>query len=781
MADLDRYSLLSHAVRIANSANLPYPSRLKTLAQSIEQTLRPLSCAIYSFDEAQHTLSLVATGSGAGRTLASTVPLGEGVVGRCAVLKSVVHDAGSPRLNTEALQGGGEHTIALPIQASGRLYGVMTLVGPPDGLVSPAEVMAAMEDVPVVVAGIMQGLRLAACSTRRVRNLTILSDLGQMLNKSAPPRSLIPQILTTSHAYAGACCTLLRLNGRGGIPGGLYRKCRSRFRPVLPILLDIEQDCSAKTLASGVPILTRDLVSAEDIPLSYICVPLSFESKIMGSITFFGKKELNAPPQNLDEEDRELFESMAVLISNALAGAANYQQMLSLSIENDKKLKELSFLYRISNTMLSTVRLNKLIHLILTALTAGENPFFDRAMLFLINKRSGVMQGMLGVTRETSAGLPEPMTDLDDLLTSRWDITEEDIARQLDSEFSRQVRSSRLGLNRFHNISTRAVHEKKLVFVPNVTAEKRGDRDFIRRFGITSFASAPLIAREEVVGVMLIDNGISNRPISKEDLGFLQLFSNQAGMAIENSILYNRIEDAHHSLREAQERLIQGERLATIGEMAAGIAHELKGPLVSIGGFARRLERKLNEQSVEWEYADTIVREVLRLEKMLTDILSFTKKTTICYSCCYVTDIIEDALAVVALAFQESHIRIVRQFPRRPISLMADGKQLEQVFLNILFNAQEVMKGGGELVVKVGSARVAGKKGVVVKIADTGGGIPLKVLNNIFNPFYTTKETGTGLGLPISNRIVTNHGGKIQIENRPEEGATFSVLLPLNL
>ena len=781
MANLDRYNLLSRAVRIANSATLSYPARLKSLVQTVEQSLPVSSCAIYSLDDDQRTLFLLAASTGAGPSAALPVPVGAGVAGRCAALKSAVHEVDTSCLQAESRQGGGKHIIAMPIQASGRLYGVMTLAGVPVGPFSPAEVMAAFEDVPAVVAGIMQGVRLATGSARRVKNLTILSDLGQMLNKSAPPRSLIPQILTTSHAYAGACCTLLRLNGRGGIPGGLYRKCRSRFRPVLPTLLDIEQDCSARALANGLPILTRDLVSDEEIPLSYVCVPLSFESKIMGSITFFGKQETNGPRQNLDEEDRELFESMAILISNALAGAANYQQMLTLSIENDKKLKELSFLFRISNTMLYTIRLNKLVHLILTALTAGENPFFDRAMLFLINKRSGVMQGMLGVTRETSAGLPEPMTDLDDLLSSRWDITEEDIARQLDSEFSRQVRSSRLALNRFQNISTRAVHEKRLVFVPNVTTEKRGDRDFIRRFGITSFASAPLIARGEVVGVMLIDNGISNRPISKEDLGFLQLFSNQAGMAIENSILYNRIEDANRSLREAQERLIQGERLATIGEMAAGIAHEVKGPLVSIGGFARRLERKLSEQSAEWEYADTIVREVLRLEKLLTDILSFTKKTTICYSCCYITDIVEDALAVVALAFQESHIRIVRQFPRRPLALMADGKQLEQVFLNILFNAQEVMKGGGELVITVGSARIAGKRGVAVKIADTGGGIPLKVLNNIFNPFYTTKETGTGLGLPISNRIVTNHGGKIQIENRPGEGATFSVLLPLNV
>jgi len=391
------------------------------------------------------------------------------------------------------------------------------------------------------------------------------------------------------------------------------------------------------------------------------------------------------------------------------------------------------------------------------------------------------MQGMLGATRETSAGLLNPTAEMGDLLSSRWDISEEEMERQQDSEFSRQVRASRLELNRSSNVSSRAALEKRLIFIPDVTSEKRVDRDFIRRFGITSFASAPLMSKDQVVGVMVIDNAISNRPISQDDLRFLQLFTNQAGMAIENSILYNRIEDTNRSLREAQERLIQGERLAAIGEMAASIAHELKGPLVSIGGFARRLERKLPEKSTEWEYADIVVREVLRLEKMLTEILSFTKKTTICYSFCSIADIIDEALAVIALAFEENRINVIKQYPRKPITLLGDSQQLGQVFLNLFFNAQEAMRDGGELTITVTSGRLAGKRAVIVKVADTGGGIPLEALANIFSPFYTTKETGTGLGLPISNRIIINHGGKIQVDNKPGQGVTFSVYLPLHV
>ena len=249
-------------------------------------------------------------------------------------------------------------------------------------------------------------------------------------------------------------------------------------------------------------------------------------------------------------------------------------------------------------------------------------------------------------------------------------------------------------------------------------------------------------------------------------------------MAIENSMLYNRIEDTNRSLREAQERLIQGERLATIGEMAAGIAHELKNPLVSIGGFARRLEKKLHPGSAESGYAETIVREVQRLEKMLTDILSFSKKTAICYNHCNITEILEDSLAIVVPALEESGVKVHRRYPRQIISFLGDCQQLKQVFINLFFNAQEAMKNGGELNITVASTKLNGKEAASVKVADTGGGIPLEALNNIFNPFYTTKETGTGLGLPIANRIVTNHGGKIQVNNHPGIGVEFNVVLP---
>jgi PAS domain S-box-containing protein len=489
---------------------------------------------------------------------------------------------------------------------------------------------------------------------------------------------------------------------------------------------------------------------------------------------YFGSIIDISEQKRVDEEIRKLNTELEERVSQRT------MQLSILGVENNKKLKELTFLYRLSNTMLSTIRLNKLIHLILTALTSGENPFFDRAMLYLLNERAGVMQGMLGVTRETSLGATSGAGETGDMLASRWDLTEEEMGQQRDSEFSSKVRSSRFELNRYENVSSRSVLEKRMIFVPDVANAEQVERDIIREFDIKSFATVPLMAKEKVVGVVVVDNALSERSISEDDLRFLQLFIIQAGMAIENSMLYNRIEDANRSLREVQEQLIQGERLATIGEMAAGIAHELKNPLVSIGGFARRLENKLPAGSLERDYADTIVHEVQRLEKMLTEILSYTKKTTICYAHCNINDIIEDTLNIFAPTLEESRIKVTSHYPLSIITFLGDNLQLKQVFLNLFSNAQEAMKNGGELKITVSTTKLNAKKAVSVKIADSGGGIKPEGIHKIFNPFYTTKETGTGLGLPIANRIITNHGGKIRVNNHPGVGVEFNIIIPMN-
>jgi signal transduction histidine kinase len=440
-----------------------------------------------------------------------------------------------------------------------------------------------------------------------------------------------------------------------------------------------------------------------------------------------------------------------------------------------KQFTELTLLYQFSNTMLSTIRLNKLTHLILTALTSGNAMLFGRAILFLRNEKSGVLQGMLGVTREASEGLQ--IIGDEEALSSRWDISEEVIARQLASEFCSLVRATRIDMDNDCPVIRRVIFEQKLCLIEEAGCQQCANCSFIKHLGATSFAAAPLVAGQKSLGIIVVDNPQSGKLVNRDDLHFLQLFANQAGMAIENSMLYNRIEETHSSLREARERLIHGERLAAIGEMAANLVHELKNPLITIGGFAGRLLKGLPGESREHHYADTIVKEVCRLEKMLSEVLAFSRKPTICYSACDLGELLQDCFSSCSTTLEDRGIRLSANLEDGHWPLLGDAHQLKQVFLNLILNACEVMPGGGLIGVHV-EILPQKKRVVMIRITDTGGGIPSDMLSQIFNPFFTTKRHGTGLGLAIVNRILLNHNGRIEAANEGS-GAVFTITLPL--
>ena len=441
----------------------------------------------------------------------------------------------------------------------------------------------------------------------------------------------------------------------------------------------------------------------------------------------------------------------------------------------DERITELTLLYQFSNTLLSTIRLNKLIHLSLTALTANSSGLFERSMLFLRNEKSAVLQGMLGVTRQTSETL-QIFAD-QDILGSRWDISDDAIALQRSSDFCAQIRATRIEIDAGCPLIKRVMNERTLCYLDDTNCRNCTPCHFIRRLCGGIFAAVPLVARNSTIGIIIVDNPESGNKISRSQLHFLQLFTSQAGMAIENSMLYNRIEDANANLRDARERLLHGERMAAIGEMTANLAHELKNPIITIGGFAGRLLKALPEETREHHYADTIVTEVQRLEKMLADTLAFSRKPTICFSECDAGEILQDSVASCATTLEDANIIVDMATDTGSWPIVGDAYQLKQVFLNLILNACDAMPDGGHLTFSLGKVSGA-HSSVRVGIEDSGGGIPKEMLAHIFNPFFTTKQHGTGLGLAIANRIVLNHYGTLEVSNT-RQGALFTVTLPL--
>jgi len=765
MASRKGQNLLEHALRIAQASGRTPQVRLTSLLRLAARTLGLSSATIFLPDPHLDALTRRFSNLSPPKSRSCLIPYGQGCAGGAA--QSLARHGSHPEAlhPDEPAPPGEQARLSLPILDGKRLSAVLSLGS--SELDVPASAAAGALSLSPVFSLLTALLCEAERTGQKRRGLSLFDALAKLLGRAQTTETLAPQLVKLCTGHGLAHCAVLRLGEEAAGSGRVFRSCRPDARGALPGMLRTEAALSARARARGAS--CRQPPSPPEAPCHALSTPLNSSGKTIGTLTLFAGPELFFPDQ------LQRAETVARLLSSPLAEASCSARVQSFASESDQKLKELSLLYRMSNTMLSTIKLNKLIHLTLTALTSGPTPFFDRAMLFLTNERSGVLLGMLGVTRETSTPLSIPKGGGDDILSSRWDISEEDMAAQRDSEFCRLVQGKRLELDGALNIASQAVLEKRLIYIPDQSGI---GLDELYPERSDALAASPLIAHGQAVGAVLVDNALTRAPITQEELRFLQLFTNQAGMAIENSMLYHKIEDANLQLSEAQENLLQKERLAAIGEMAAGIAHELKGPLVSIGGFAGRLAKKLPQESNEWGHADLIVREVLRLEGILSEILLFSKKATICYTRCSIADIVKESLAVVTPPLEEKQITVSTRFPRQKLVLLGDGQQLKQVFINILLNALDAMGSGGKLAIQVGADELDGKDAVGVKIADTGGGIPLEALNSIFTPFYTTKESGTGLGLPIANRIITNHGGKIQINNTPGQGVEFRVILP---
>jgi signal transduction histidine kinase len=261
-------------------------------------------------------------------------------------------------------------------------------------------------------------------------------------------------------------------------------------------------------------------------------------------------------------------------------------------------------------------------------------------------------------------------------------------------------------------------------------------------------------------------------------MNFLQMFANQAALAIDNAMLYDNVEKRNRDLREVQDQLVQMEKLTALGKMSADIAHEIRNPIICVGGFARRLlnDDTLSEKNTK--YVNIISEEATRLETILQDILIFSKETPLRFEPCNINDVIKGALDVMALEIQDREIDVNPCFYRDIDLIMADTRQLKQIFINLLTNALQQVPEKKGLINIMTYNTLSKKGGVTVEVTDNGGGIAPEIIDNIFNPFFTTKGTGTGLGLAIIRKIIDNHQGNINVRNRPGVGVTFVINLP---
>lgn len=308
-----------------------------------------------------------------------------------------------------------------------------------------------------------------------------------------------------------------------------------------------------------------------------------------------------------------------------------------------------------------------------------------------------------------------------------------------------------------------------------------GEVDRATGFETRSVLCEPLVIQDRVIGAVELINKWSG-PFADSDRPFVETVAGALAIAIENARMYEQVltqlhdlERTHQELLDAQAELVQSEKLASIGQLTAGLAHEISNPIGTILGLSELIAQRADNDKVK-NYAASIEREAMRIKRIVSDLLDFARRAQPEIGQIDLRATLDQALGLVEYQLEKDNIRINRMYAPEPTCTVADSNQMIQVLMNLIQNARQAMPHGGELTLRTWSEGYSS----FFSVADTGTGIPEADLEHIFDPFFTTKPAGqgTGLGLSVSYGIIARQNGNIHVTSRPGAGTTFTVRLP---
>ena len=451
---------------------------------------------------------------------------------------------------------------------------------------------------------------------------------------------------------------------------------------------------------------------------------------------------------SMRRKDGEVIQVMesSVAVRDASGGIAAVQGFL-LDVTERKRAeqeirrrnRELLLLNSIAQTLTQPLELGELLARALRQVTDLFD--LDVAAVFLFDEVSGCIE------RRAAVGLRARSQD--------WMVP-----RPAPAELFEQVRRTHATL-----LAPQALHAV------------RGFQNLSEEEGLHVWRMIVMWWKERVVGGLLVGSRGQNE-LAGAELNLLVAVGNQMAARIETTALHEATRQALETLRRTQEQLVQSEKMVAIGQLIAGVAHELNNPLTAILGYSELLGSSQEDGPQVGDFALKIAKQAQRTQKIVQSLLSFARQQKPERRAVRVNEVLEDTLALRDYDWRRSRITIHRELDHSLTSIQGDQHQLQQVFLNILNNAFDALKDAPEPR-NIWVRTMAGGERVLIEITDSGPGVrePLRV----FDPFYTTKPVGegTGLGLSICYGILKEHGGEITVRNVAPQGACFSVLLPL--
>ena len=459
-------------------------------------------------------------------------------------------------------------------------------------------------------------------------------------------------------------------------------------------------------------------------------------------------------------------------------------QIQSLVSFLDNKTLEVRFLHELGSVLQSSVDLEEVLSVALTAITAGKGFGMNRAFLFMTDKERDHLQGYLAIgprnLEEASQTWNEIASNDMDLQTLAQSFRKNKLSAER-AKFHDILERLSVPLSRTDHILVRVMDDKHPVLIRDAFQHPEVDQEFARLLGVDTFLLMPLISRNRRVGIIIADNCITHRAITDEDMRSLETFTFPVAFAIERAALYdrlqvelNRVTEASNKLKEQQELIVRMEKMALVGRITSSIAHSIRNPLMIIGGFARSMLKNTPDNDPKRDFIESIVGEARQLEGVLDEILNYSDSL-------YPTQDFWDANYLVESAIRDTN---EAQWARGCTCGFSAGHDLPPAcidFKQISYCLRTILQSDIDNSVEHGVIGISTSlegDAIVIRIEDRDRRVSQEELDAMLTPFSSTQDLGAGLGLALCKTMLDKQGIPFSAEALPDSGVIYTIILP---
>ncbi len=484
--------------------------------------------------------------------------------------------------------------------------------------------------------------------------------------------------------------------------------------------------------------------------------------------------------RNFSETGHPLATAFSVLQAECSRQKAQIQTLANFL---DTKTLEMRFMYELGSVLQSSVDLDEVLSIALTAITAGKGFGMNRAFLLLADKERHLLKGHLAIGPRNAEEAGQTWTEIDtgdlDLQALSQSFRRNKLYSERD-KFQDILQKLVIPIDDTRHIIMRALDEHKPILVTDAFHRQDPDKEFADLLGVDTFLVLPLITRNRRVGAIIADNFITHKPITEQDMRSIETFTFPVAFAIERASLYERVQEevdklcqANIRLQEQHEQLVRMEKMALVGRITSSIAHSIRNPLMVIGGFARSILKSTPENDVKRSFMESIVNETRQLEEVLGEILTYSE------AMCPTSDF-WDPNQLVESALRDIQDRALSQDYRCQFhpadnipAVFIDFKQTEYCIRNIIISTIDGLQNG---IIYISTS--LNNDYVDVRIVDKNRVLSEDELEAMLTPFTEIREMGSGLNMALSRSMLDKQNISLFVVAPPEGGVTYTIKLP---